>query len=59
LRRAGASRPAQSPNAGLSLNGEPVTGVEQLRALTGKASKHVALLIQRDNAKIFVPIDLG
>ncbi len=43
----------------LSLNGEPVTGVEQLRALTGKASKHVALLIQRDNAKIFVPINLG
>ena len=49
----------QAGDVVLSLNGEPVTGVEQLRALTGKASKHVALLIQRDNAKIFVPIDLG
>jgi serine protease Do len=43
----------------LALNGEPVTSTEQLRALVAKAGKHVALLIQRENTKIFVPINLG
>ncbi len=43
----------------LSVNGEPVTSVEQLRGLVAKASKRVALLIQREDAKIFVPVDLG
>ena len=43
----------------LSCNGSPVSSVEQLRALVGKANKHVALLIQRDDAQIFVPVDLG
>ena len=43
----------------LSVNGEPISSVEQLRGLVAKASKRVALLIQREDAKIFVPIDLG
>ena len=43
----------------LSVNGEPVTSVEQLRALVAKASKRVALLIQRGDATLFVPVDLG
>ena len=43
----------------LSVNGSPVTSVEQLRGLVGKAGKHVALLVKRDTATIFVPIDLG
>jgi serine protease Do len=43
----------------LSVNGEGVTTVEQLRGLVAKANKRVALLIQRDDAKIFVPVDLG
>ncbi len=43
----------------LSLNGKPVSSVDQLRSLAGKAGKHVALLVQRDNAKIFIPINLG
>lgn len=43
----------------LSLNGTPVTNVDQLRSLASKAGKHVALLVQRDNAKIFIPINLG
>ena len=43
----------------LSVNGESVTTVEQLRAQVAKASKRVALLIQRRDAKLFVPIDLG
>jgi serine protease Do len=43
----------------LAVNGNPVKSVAQLRALVAKAGKHVALLIQRDDAKIFVPVDLG
>ncbi|MBI3525298.1 MAG: DegQ family serine endoprotease [Betaproteobacteria bacterium] len=43
----------------LSLNGVPVGSVEQLRSLVAKAGKHVALLIQRDDSKIFVPINIG
>lgn len=43
----------------LSVNGEPVGSVEQLRGLVAKATKRVALLIQRDDAKLFVPVDLG
>jgi hypothetical protein len=30
-----------------------------LRALLDKAGKNVALLIERDNARIFVPVELG
>ncbi|MFJ2987783.1 DegQ family serine endoprotease [Collimonas sp. NPDC087041] len=43
----------------LSLNGTPVSSVEQLRQLVGKAGKNVALLVQRDKDKIFVPLTLG
>lgn len=43
----------------LSFNGEPIASIGQLRAMTSKAGKHVALLVQRDNAKIFVPLILG
>jgi len=43
----------------LAINGAPVSNVEQLRALTAKAGKNVALLVQRADAKIFVPVELG
>jgi serine protease Do len=43
----------------LSLNGTPITSAGQLSSLANKAGKHVALLVQRDTAKIFVPIELG
>ncbi|WP_151639112.1 DegQ family serine endoprotease [Noviherbaspirillum aerium] len=43
----------------LSINGTPVTSAEQLRALASKAGRNVALLVQRDEAKIFVPLQLG
>lgn len=43
----------------LSVNGEPVSSVEQLRSLVAKATKRVALLIQREDAKLFVPVDIG
>ena len=43
----------------LSFNGTPVKSVEQLQQLLAKAGKHVALLVQRGDAKIFVPVDIG
>ncbi|WP_024974345.1 DegQ family serine endoprotease [Ralstonia pickettii] len=43
----------------LSLNGTPVSSVQELRTLVDRAGKHVALLVQRDDTKIFVPVDLG
>ena len=43
----------------LALNNQPVRSVEQLRGLLHKAGKHVALLVQRDTAKMYVPVDLG
>ena len=43
----------------LSLNGNKVRSVEELRKLVSQAGKRVALLVQREDAKIFVPVDLG
>jgi serine protease Do len=43
----------------LSVNGTPVTSVEQLRSAVDQAGKHVALLVQREEARIFVPIEPG
>jgi serine protease Do len=43
----------------LSLNGVPVSSVADLRGMVAKSGKHVALLVQRESTKIFVPIDLG
>ena len=33
--------------------------LDDLRGLVDKAGKHLALLVQREDTKIFVPIDLG
>ncbi len=43
----------------LALNGQPVKSVEQLRALLGKQSHQVALLVSRQGQQIFVPVKLG
>ena len=43
----------------LSINGHLVTTVEQVRDVVGKASKSVALLIQRGNDRIFIPVRIG
>ncbi|WER49720.1 DegQ family serine endoprotease [Cupriavidus sp. WKF15] len=43
----------------LSLNGTPIASADQLRALVAKSGKQVALLVQRDEARIFIPLDLG
>ncbi|MFI4926798.1 MAG: PDZ domain-containing protein, partial [Burkholderiales bacterium] len=43
----------------LAVNGTPVTTVDQVKAAVAKSQKSVALLIQRGEDKIFVPIRLG
>lgn len=43
----------------LSINGVPVKNIDQVRATVSKAEKSVALLIQRGDSKIFVPVNLG
>jgi len=43
----------------LSVNGRPVNTIDQVREVVGKAGKSVALLIQRGEDKIFIPVRLG
>ena len=43
----------------LSVNGTPVNSVEQLRGLVHGHDNQVALLIQRGETRIFVPVGLG
>ncbi len=43
----------------LAINGAPAKNIEQVRAAMAKAGKSVALLIERDGHKIFVPVSLG
>src|SRR5471030_922780 len=43
----------------LAVNGQPITTVEQLKTMVAHAGDSIALLIQRDDAQIFVPVDLG
>ncbi len=43
----------------LAVNGTPVSSIEQVRAVVATANKSVALLIQRDGNKIFVPVHIG
>ncbi|WP_018746916.1 DegQ family serine endoprotease [Chitiniphilus shinanonensis] len=43
----------------LAVNGATVKDMSQLRQLIGKAGEHIALLVQRGEAQIFIPLDLG
>jgi serine protease Do len=43
----------------VAVNNTPVKSPEQLRELIGKAGKTVALLVQREDARIFIPVRLG
>lgn len=43
----------------LSANGHAVDSVEQLRQIVAGSKNHVALLVQRGDARIFVPVDIG
>ena len=43
----------------LSVNNTPVKSVAQLQELVSKAGKRIAVLVQRDDAKLYVPVELG
>jgi serine protease Do len=43
----------------LAVNGTPARNIEQVRSVVAKADKSVALLIQRGEEKIFVPVRIG
>ena len=43
----------------LSVNRSKVTSPEQLQRLISKSGKTVALLVQRDEARIFIPVKIG
>ncbi|EIT69923.1 peptidase S1C, Do [Hydrocarboniphaga effusa AP103] len=43
----------------LSANGKTIDSAKQLREIVEKSDRHIAVLIQRGEARIFVPVDLG
>jgi serine protease Do len=43
----------------LGVNGSPVKTIADLKNATDKAKKTVALLVERDNAQIYIPIRIG
>jgi serine protease Do len=43
----------------LGVNNHPVKSVGELRKAVEQAGKHVALLVQRGDATVYVPVDLG
>ena len=43
----------------LSVNGAPVTTVDEMRSVVAKSNKSAALLVQRGEERIFVPIRTG
>ncbi|MBW4048661.1 MAG: Do family serine endopeptidase [Proteobacteria bacterium] len=49
----------QSGDILLAVDGKPVDNVEQVRSILKSSGKTVALLIQRGNNRIFVPVEMG
>ena len=43
----------------IAINSTPVASVEDLRKLAKRSGKRAALLVQRDEARIYVPLNLG
>ncbi len=43
----------------LSANGQPVRSVEDLKGIVAKSQNHIALLMQRGDTRLFVPVELG
>jgi serine protease Do len=43
----------------LAVNGKPLVSIDELRQQLSKHPKTVALLVQRDGQRIFVPVNLG
>ena len=43
----------------VAVNNVPIKSPEQLRELVSKAGKSVALLVQREDTRIFIPVTIG
>jgi serine protease Do len=43
----------------VAVNGTPIQSIDQVRAIVSKSNRSVALLIQRDGNRIFVPVRIG
>ena len=43
----------------VSVNGQPIADIEQLRGIIAKSGKKAAILVERGDSRIFVPVDLG
>jgi serine protease Do len=43
----------------LALNSTPVASVDQLKGVIAKSGKRAALLVRREDAKLYLPVDLG
>ncbi len=43
----------------IAINGKPVTSVEQVRSVMAAKPKSVALLVEREGERIFVPVNMG
>src|SRR5437899_7821344 len=43
----------------VAVNNVPIKSPEQLRELVSKAGKSVALLLQREDTRIFIPVTIG
>jgi len=43
----------------LAVNGTKIANVDQLRKLVASSGKHVALLVERGDSQLFVPVELG
>ncbi|MDE2456252.1 MAG: Do family serine endopeptidase [Burkholderiales bacterium] len=56
---AAAQAGVQAGDVLLAINGHPVRSIDQVQAAIGSKSKSLALLIDRDGNKIFVPLQLG
>ncbi|HUX72612.1 MAG TPA: Do family serine endopeptidase [Steroidobacteraceae bacterium] len=49
----------QAGDVVLGVNGQSVDTISQLKSAVAHSGHNVALLIQRDNAQIYVPVDVG
>jgi serine protease Do len=43
----------------LAANGKSTKSVDDLRRIVSGSKEHVALLVQRGDSRIFVPVELG
>jgi serine protease Do len=43
----------------VAVNSHKVKSVDELKQMVDKSGKHVALLVQRQDSRLYVPIDLG